>query len=40
MRVIPIQQQKKSFDCIIFTVAYATEVFHGENVKIRHMISL
>ena len=35
MRIIPIQQQKNSVDCGIFTVAYATEIFHGENVKIQ-----
>ena len=29
---------KISIDCEIFTIAYATEIFHGQKVKIRHLI--
>ena len=27
-------------NCRIFTIAYTTEIFHGEKVKIRHSILL
>ena len=31
---------KKNVDCGEFTIAYTNEIFCGENVKIRHSISL
>ena len=33
LRVLPVQQQKNSIDCVMFPIAHAIEILHGENVE-------